>query len=160
MKLSLTMYIFFSVLCFPVLTTAESNNQVYSKHIVRNRAVTGFTGSGTAIYNYRVHDEYTDELSDEEKGNFELTGKYKNVREVYNHVEVKQPIRNSGEEITIGVIKANSGKKVNVIDNSVSVKGEIAGNAKNITLGTVKIRGSRVRRISNHVRIEGGLHAE
>ena len=152
----LVVLVFFShTLCF-----SETRNTVYSKVKVKNRSAIGFTNSGTAIYNYQVIDEYSNELSDEEKGNFELNGELENIREVYNHIEVNNGISNINEDVTIGTIKANSGRKVNVIENNVSVMGGVSGRMENVSIGAVQIKGTRVRRIQNTVRIRGKVDVD
>ena len=149
-----------SILALSSSCFAETNNLVYSKLKVKNRAAIGFTNSGTAMYNYQEIDEYSDELTDEEKGNIELKGELENVREVYNYIDVKKGISDAEDNVTLGTVRANSGKRVKVIDNTVTVHGGVSGKLKKVSIGGVQIRNTRVRRINSHVSIKGDINAK
>ncbi len=132
-------------------------NDIYKRTLTKHRSRMGFTNSGTAIYNYQVIDEYDDHLTSEEKGNFELEGEFENVREIYNHIEVNNEIKGGTEKVTLGTIKVNSGRRVNIIENTVSIKGGISGKAKDVSVGAIRIKNSRVRKIDSNVTVEGGV---
>jgi len=139
---------------------AGGNNFVYNKVKVKNRSAIGFTNSGTAVYNYQEINEYSDELSEQEKGNIQLNGELESVREVYNYINVRKGISGAAGDVTLGRITINSKKKVRVIENVITVNGGISRRGKKISIGGVQIKNTKVGRVTSNITIKGDIHAK
>ena len=120
----------------------------YEDTLVRQRSEGDVTLNGTVMYNYVTIDRFDSDLAPEELGNITVPAK---VREVHNHIHIKDDIR-TDEKIDIGTITSEG--KLDAIHSHIAIEGAVH-TTDDLNIGLIDYyHAGRPDRINSYVGIQ------
>jgi len=133
--------------------------ELYDRKLIKSRAKRGYDANGTAIYSYRVIDEYSDDLDPEEDlGAFEVEP---GIREVHSVVIIKGDVESEVEDLRIGTVRTGRSGRLRTVNNRVSIDGDVRASGNEVNIGTVNLNNRPAGQITirNRVDVDGSFKA-